>query len=95
MAEEAKETSSAEKIPEENGKSAVIQGFEKIASELRKEGYTVLLCVAPHDPETGGAPRIAGILTYQGTSEDPQEVTFRTVEQMGLTAGIMAPGGNA
>ncbi len=82
--------------PEEKlEENPVVRGFEKIASELRKEGYTVLLCIAPYDPQTGEAPRIAGTVTYKGTSDNPQEVEFRTVEQIGMATGIIAPGGNA
>jgi len=82
--------------PEEGlEENPVIRGFEKIASELRKEGYTVLLCISPYDPQTGEAPRIAGTVTYKGTSDNPQELKFRTVEQIGITTGIIAPGGNA
>jgi hypothetical protein len=86
------------KIPgsdEDLEKNPVIRSFEKIASELRKEGYTVLLCISPYDPETGEAPRIAGTVTYKGTSENPEDVEFRTIEQIGLATGIIAPGGNA
>ncbi len=83
-------------IPEEElEKNPVITGFEKIASELRKEGYTVLLCISPYDPETGESPRIAGTVTYRGTSDHPEDVEFRTIEQIGLATGVIAPGGNA
>ena len=80
---------------EDSEKNPVIQGFEKIASELRKEGYTVLLCISPYDPQTGESPRIAGTVIYKGTSENPENVEFRTIEQIGMATGVIAPGGNA
>ncbi len=76
-------------------KNPQLEGFEKIAAALRREGYVVLLCVAPEDPETGSPPRIAGAVTFRGSPEAPEDVSFRTVEQMALDAGILGRHGKA
>ena len=76
-------------------KNANLEGFERIAAALRREGYVVLLCVAPEDPDTGSPPRIAGAVTFRGTHEAPVDVSFRTVEQMALDAGILGRHGKA
>lgn len=78
-----------------SGKSPYLEGFEKIAGALRKEGYTVLLCVAPEDPETGAPPRIAGAVTFRGNPEAPEDVSFRTVEQMAQDMGHVGRQGTA
>ena len=76
-------------------KNANLEGFERIAAALRREGYVVLLCVAPEDPDTRSPPRIAGAVTFRGTPEAPVDVSFRTVEQMALDAGILGRHGKA
>jgi hypothetical protein len=76
-------------------KKPAILGMEKIIQALKKEGYTVLLCVSIEDPQTGDPPRIAGTITYQGHPEDPQNVEFRTIEQMAREQGLLAGGGES
>jgi hypothetical protein len=79
----------------ETMKKPAILGMEKIIQALKKEGYTVLLCVSIEDPQTGDPPRIAGTVTYQGHPENPQNVEFRTIEQMAREQGILANGGKS
>ena len=71
------------------------EGFEGIVAALRREGYVVLLCVAPEDRERGTPPRIAGAVTFRGSPEAPEDVSFRTVEQMAQDAGLMGRQGRA
>ncbi|MCF7934754.1 MAG: hypothetical protein K9L28_00210 [Synergistales bacterium] len=76
-------------------KNLVYQQFEKIREALNESGYTVLLCIQPGNSEKGDPPTIAGTVTFRGPPEDPQDVEFRTVEQMAHDAGVTAAGGRA
>ena len=65
-------------------KNANLEGFERIAAALRREGYVVLLCVAPEDPDTGSPPRIAGAVTFRGTPEAPVIPTTSGAARSGI-----------